>query len=206
MPFNLTCPPKAQKLDNRPYRTVTTVEDVLAIADTLRAANIPFHLHGGWALAGLSGTTFKSSDVDLYIPDAYQETIERNFGTLIQARTRKRIMLNFHGAIIEISFLTRLRHNRWAMDYGINLWIIPDQELTGHTITLANTTIPCVSPAFMVAELTNTVNKKPQSQKKHVERLSFLEANVCEADWKRSRALWPMPGNFFTRLRVALMR
>ena len=205
MPFNLTPPPKAKKLDDRPYRSLTTVDDVLAIAAALRDADIPFHLHGGWALAGLSGTTFQSSDIDLFIPYSSRPDVEHHFGALIQAQTRQRIMLNFHGAVVEISFLTPMRHNRWAMDYGIKIWIIPGEELNGHTVTLANVVIPSVSPAFMMAETTNTVAKAPKDLKKREDRLPFLEANVSEADKMRSRALWPIPGSFFARLRLALL-
>ncbi len=204
MKIPLTRPEKAKRLDRQPYQAVTTVQDVLAISAALRAANIPFYLHGGWALAALCSTIFQSSDVDLYIPLAYEKTVHQHFGSLVGARARRRIMLNFHGAIIEISFITPLRHNRWMMDYGNTIWVIPNAELVGHHVTLADREIPSVSTCFIYAELTNTVRKKPSAQNKHTDRLPLADAILSTEERGNSRALWPLPGTFLNRLRLAI--
>lgn len=204
MKIPLTRPGKAKRLDRRPYRTVSTVDDVLAISAAFHAAGIPFYVHGGWALAGYCSTTFQSSDIDLYVPAEYEKVIEDKFGGLIQARTRKRVMLNFQSAVVEISFLTPLRDNRWVMDFGIKIWIIPQRDMQGHHITISGVEIPSVSKAFVYAELTNTLYKNDRDMQKHRDRAALAEAIMTDDERARSRSLWPLRGTFLNRLRIAI--
>jgi len=185
----------------------STVEDVLALLDMVRAAGAKTWLHGGWAFEAITGISRPHHDIDLLSLEEYRPILRDVFRELIGRETSHKLEFSFRGSKVDFVFAepwTRGRFVSWSPRL-----IVPwPGNLISHDrrAKLGGREVPVICPEALFIEIANDVGRVKHKMRDKAQRDLALYGDLLVAPENQAamRKMYPLENTRWNRLRVKL--